>query len=179
MKQDDQSAPRPERADEHGHEHHHFEIRIDRVQYEVTLRQMTGRQLRHVPTPPIGPDRELFEVVAGGHDRKIAEEEAVEIRNGLDFVTAPTQVHFEIQIDRHHYTVNQRRMTGQQLRHVPTPPIGPAFDLFEVVPGGSDLKIGDDQVVEIRNGLRFFTAPAQINPGVMGLKQEHRNVTNE
>jgi hypothetical protein len=37
--------------------------------------------------------------------------------------------------------------------------------LFEVVPGGSDIKILDDQVVEIRDGLRFFTAPAQINPG--------------
>jgi hypothetical protein len=37
--------------------------------------------------------------------------------------------------------------------------------LFEVVPGGSDLKIEADTQVEMRNGLRFFTAPAQINPG--------------
>jgi|SRR5579862_6610968 hypothetical protein len=73
--------------------------------------------------------------------------------------------HFEIQIDRTHYTVTMKHMTGLQLRHVPTPPIGPDRDLFEVVPGGSDRKIGDEQVVEIRNGLRFFTAPAQINPG--------------
>ena len=73
--------------------------------------------------------------------------------------------HFEIQIDRTHYTVTMKHMTGLQLRHVPTPPIGPDRDLFEVVPGGSDRKISDEQVVEIRNGLRFFTAPAQINPG--------------
>ena len=73
--------------------------------------------------------------------------------------------HFEIQIDRGHYTVTMQRMTGSQLRQVPSPPIGPDRDLFEVVPGGSDLKIGDDQGVEIRSGLRFFTAPAQINPG--------------
>lgn len=72
---------------------------------------------------------------------------------------------FEIQIDRVHYKVTMERMTGLQLRHVPNPPIGPDRDLFEVVPGGSDRKIGDEQVVEIRNGLRFFTAPAQINPG--------------
>jgi hypothetical protein len=57
-------------------------------------------------------------------------------------------------------------MTGAQLRHLPTPPIGPERDLFEVVPGGTDEKIGNDQVVEIRNGLRFFTAPAHINPGL-------------
>ena len=73
--------------------------------------------------------------------------------------------HFQIQIDRAHYTVTQEQMTGLQLRHVPTPPIGADRDLFEVVPGGSDRKIGDQDVVSIRNGLRFFTAPAQINPG--------------
>ena len=76
--------------------------------------------------------------------------------------------HFEIRIDRTDYVVTQKRMTGLELRHVPTPPIGPDRDLFEVVPGGSDRKIGDDEVVEIRNGLRFFTAPAQINPGSEG-----------
>jgi hypothetical protein len=74
--------------------------------------------------------------------------------------------HLEIQIDRRHYTVHKSHMTGLELRHVPSPPIGPDRDLFEVVPGGSDRKIGDEEVVEIRNGLRFFTAPAQINPGV-------------
>jgi len=83
--------------------------------------------------------------------------------------------HFEIQIDRHHYTVTQKQMTGLQLRHVPNPPIGPDRDLFEVVPGGSDRKIGDEEVVEIRNGLRFFTAPAQINPGAGGPVGELRH----
>jgi hypothetical protein len=72
---------------------------------------------------------------------------------------------FHIQIDRVHYTVTQRQMTGEQLRQVPPTPIGPDRDLFEVVPGGTDRKIADDEVVEIRDGKRFFTAPAQINPG--------------
>ncbi len=72
---------------------------------------------------------------------------------------------FQVQIDRNHYSVNATDMTGQQLRNVPPSPIGPDRDLFLVVPGGSDLKIEDNMVVEIRNGLRFFTAPAQINPG--------------
>lgn len=74
--------------------------------------------------------------------------------------------HFEIQIDRTHYKVDLKRMTGLQLRALPSPPIGPDRDLFEVVPGGTDRKIGDEDVVEIRNGLRFFSAPAQITPGV-------------
>ncbi len=40
-----------------------------------------------------------------------------------------------------------------------------AGDLFEVVPGGSDKKIELTDRVKMRPGLRFFTAPAQINPG--------------
>lgn len=70
-----------------------------------------------------------------------------------------------IQIDRVHYEVDVKQMTGEQLRHLPQPPIGPDRDLFEVVPGHSDRKIGDDEEVELRNGTRFFTAPAHINPG--------------
>jgi Multiubiquitin len=72
---------------------------------------------------------------------------------------------FEIQIDRVHYTVHKSHMTGAELRQVPKPPIGADRDLFEVVPGHADRKIGDSDSVEITNGKRFFTAPAHINPG--------------
>ena len=70
-----------------------------------------------------------------------------------------------IQIDRVHFEVEATHMTGEQLRHLPQPPIGPDRDLFEVVPGHPDRKIGDSEEVELRNGTRFFTAPAHINPG--------------
>jgi hypothetical protein len=70
-----------------------------------------------------------------------------------------------IKIDRKEYTVHDRRMTGAELRSVPTPPIPTDRDLFEVVPGGSDRKIDDDTVVEIHDGLRFISVPAHINPG--------------
>ena len=72
---------------------------------------------------------------------------------------------FEIKIDRTEFKVTEPYLTGAQLRQLPTPPIGPERDLFEVVPGGSDEKIADAQKVKMRDGLRFFTAPAQINPG--------------
>jgi Multiubiquitin len=73
-----------------------------------------------------------------------------------------------IQIDRVHYEVSTREMTGAQLRRIPPPPQGPISadrDLFLVVPGGTDNKIADDEAVRLLNGMRFFTAPAQINPG--------------
>jgi len=72
---------------------------------------------------------------------------------------------FHIQIDRVHFTVTQEQMTGAELRALPQPPVGPDRDVFEVVPGHADRKIEIDTRVEIRDGKRFFTAPAQINPG--------------
>ena len=79
----------------------------------------------------------------------------------------PPKEDFQIQIDRVHYTVHQSQMTGADLRRVPPTPIGSDRDLFEVVPGHPDRKIGDADVVDIRNGKRFFTAPSTINPGCM------------
>ncbi|QIG97603.1 multiubiquitin domain-containing protein [Bradyrhizobium sp. 6(2017)] len=72
---------------------------------------------------------------------------------------------YDIKIDRTEFKVKEHFLTGAQLRALPNPPIGPDRDLFEVVPGGSDEKIADTQEVKMRDGLRFFTAPAQINPG--------------
>jgi Multiubiquitin len=72
---------------------------------------------------------------------------------------------YTIKIDRTVYKVDAQQLTGLQLRHLSAPPIGADRDLFEVVPGGSDVKVLDEQVVQMRDGLRFFTAPAQINPG--------------
>ena len=73
---------------------------------------------------------------------------------------------FHIQIDRVHYTVTKAVMTGAELRQVPTPPIDETRNLYEVRPGQTDRLIADSEVVEIRDGLRFFTAPRHINPGI-------------
>lgn len=70
-----------------------------------------------------------------------------------------------IKIDRETYKVDKKHMTGRELRLLPRPPVGPERDLFQVVPGGSDKKIEDSETVELNDGMRFFTAPAQINPG--------------
>lgn len=72
---------------------------------------------------------------------------------------------FHVQIDRVHYEVHQDQMTGEQIRHVPPTPIPEDRDLYEVRPGEDDLLIGDSDTVNIRDGLRFFTAPHHINPG--------------
>lgn len=96
-----------------------------------------------------------------------AEQEIKEALQELEEAAAHRhEIHFEIKIDRTTYRVKLNHMTGLQLRALPSPPIEPNRDFFEVVPGGTDRKIGDEEVVEIRNGLRFFSAPTQINPGI-------------
>ncbi|HEX8643712.1 MAG TPA: multiubiquitin domain-containing protein [Allosphingosinicella sp.] len=91
-------------------------------------------------------------------------------KNPPSHPTAPNQgkrpAHeFNIRIDREHFKVSAETLTGAELRQLPNPGIGADRDLFQVVPGGSDTKIERESPVEMRDGLRFFTAPAQINPG--------------
>ena len=69
-----------------------IEIQIDRKHYEVEKDEMTGAELRQVPEEPIGPDRDLFEVVPGEDDRKIELDTIVKIRHGKRFFTAPAHI---------------------------------------------------------------------------------------
>ena len=72
---------------------------------------------------------------------------------------------FDIQIDRCHYKVATQQITGLELRRLLTPPIAPDRDIFEVGPGGPDRKVSDEDTVELRDGLRFFTVPTTISAG--------------
>jgi hypothetical protein len=77
---------------EHADKEPKFQIQIDRVHYTVHKDTMTGAELRAVPETPIGVDRDLFEVVPGHPDRKIADGDTVEITNGKRFFTAPSHI---------------------------------------------------------------------------------------
>ncbi|MGH2636972.1 MAG: multiubiquitin domain-containing protein [Actinomycetota bacterium] len=73
---------------------------------------------------------------------------------------------FHIQIDRVHFEVTEANLSGAQLRQLPSPPIGEDRDLYEIRPGEPDHLVEDGESINMHDGLRFFTAPKQINPGV-------------
>ncbi len=73
---------------------------------------------------------------------------------------------YKIQIDRTKYEVEKSVMTGAELRTLPNPDITTDRDLYQVVPGSDDIKIQMTDKVRIKDGLRFFTAPGHINPGM-------------
>lgn len=88
--------------------------------------------------------------------------------DGPQPVVPPSPLH--IRLDRQDVEVSPASLsdgtlTGHQIRELATPPIAPDRDLFEIVPGGSDQKIGDEDTVAIRDHIRFFSAPRNINPG--------------
>jgi hypothetical protein len=71
----------------------------------------------------------------------------------------------EIHIDKMAYKVESQSLTGAQLRDIPKPPIGSQYDLYEEVPGGTDILVNSAVSYALHNGMHFFTAPSTINPG--------------
>ena len=68
-------------------------------------------------------------------------------------------------IDKKEYKAPKEVMTGAELKALAQPPIGNDKDLFETVPKGDDIKIGDNQSVHLKNGMHFYSVPKTINPG--------------
>ena len=62
-----------------------FTLQIDRTQYEWPEEKITGAQLRQLPPTPIPADRDLFQVVPGHQDRKIKDDDTVEVHDALRF----------------------------------------------------------------------------------------------
>ena len=78
----------------------------------------------------------------------------------------PAQLH-ELKIDRDRFEWGQPTISGQQLRELPTPPVGPDRDLYEEVHGGEDKLIDTNSIVVLKEHgeTQFFTAPHHVTPG--------------
>jgi hypothetical protein len=68
-----------------------FPIHIDKQMFKVEG-SMTGAQLRALPDPPIGRDRELYRVLPGGDDQVVGDADLIELHPGEHFVTAPRNI---------------------------------------------------------------------------------------
>ena len=77
-----------------------------------------------------------------------------------------------IYIDGTKYHPEGDKLTGAQLRLVPSPPVSSDRDLWLDVVDELDKLIEDDEVVELENNMRFFTVPRVINPG-QGINPSH------
>lgn len=67
-------------------------------------------------------------------------------------------------IDRKRYTAPKKVMTGAELKVLGG--VDSNFDLFLVVPGPKDDElIEDSEAVTLKPGMRFVSAPRDLNPG--------------
>jgi hypothetical protein len=81
-------------------------------------------------------------------------------------MTDETKLPIRIHIDRSPYEVNEREITGTQLREIPNPPIAEDFDLWEEERGDVEDKLVEPSaVVRLREDQHFYSAPKTINPG--------------
>lgn len=70
-----------------------------------------------------------------------------------------------IVIDNKKYQAPARMMTGAQLRRLSDPNIGPAFDLWQEIPGDEDNLVDDHERIKLAAGMGFYSSSRDINPG--------------
>ena len=72
-----------------------------------------------------------------------------------------------IHIDKKVYHVEgQESLTGQEIKNLAEPKIGDDRDLFLKMSGNEDDRlITSEETVQLENGMHFYSAPKNINPG--------------
>ncbi len=70
----------------------------------------------------------------------------------------------EIEINKKRYHVEKSVMTGAELKSLGG--IAQEDELWLEEPGkNEDKKIGDNESVELKSGMKFFSLPPNVNPG--------------
>lgn len=67
-------------------------IVIDAKKYRVTVRVMTGAQLRRLAEPNIGPEYDLWQEVPGGEDNLVGDKERIKLRDGMGFYSSSCEI---------------------------------------------------------------------------------------
>lgn len=73
--------------------HRKVTIKIDKETFHVEAETMTGQELRALPNPAIGAERDLFLVVPGpAEDILVGSDQSIELKDGMHFFTAPSTI---------------------------------------------------------------------------------------
>ena len=138
-------------------------IHIDAKPYIVPAGRTAVTAILAMRRPPAAPDARLWLDIEDAQDQQLAGASTIDLVEGMRFFTEIDPV--RIRIDRLEYEVYAHHMTGLELRTLPSPDIAADRDLWRDVPDKRDVKVQNEDVVRLHDGLRFFTAPGHINPG--------------
>lgn len=138
-------------------------IYIDAEPYQAKAGPTPVAQLRERRKPPVPDGKEIWLDIDDEQDQQLDAAGTIDLVDGMRFFTEIDAI--TIRIDRVDYDVYKRKMTGAELRTVPSPDVAPDRDLWRDVPDKRDVKVQDEDIVRLKNGMRLFTAPGRINPG--------------
>ncbi|WP_150116653.1 multiubiquitin domain-containing protein [Williamsia herbipolensis] len=142
-------------------------LHIDGSQYHHPAGPITPAQIRRIPNPDIAQDKQIWLDIDDAQDRLLAEDAQIQLGGGEHFYSEVPAI--TLTFDRSAYEVSVRKMTGAELRVVPSPDVAADRDLWLDVPDARDRKIQDEDVITLVDKMRFFTAPGRINPGAAGV----------
>lgn len=138
-------------------------IHIDGEPYKTTAGPTPVATVRALRQPPAREGDELWLDIDDAQDQQLDPSAVIDLVDGLRFFTEIDPI--SIRIDRQNYDVFKRKMTGTELRAVPSPDVADDRDLWLDVPDKRDVKVQDEDIITLKDGTRFFTAPGRINPG--------------
>lgn len=153
----------PDHEHDRQHEHGEVSIAIDTKPYIVRGGPTPVAHLRALVTPPMPAEDVLWHDILDAQDEPLDPAGTITVVDGMRFFTEIETI--TIRIDRVVYEVTARKMTGTELRALPSPDVPADRDLWRDVPDKRDVKVQDEDVVRLHDGTRFFTAPGRINPG--------------
>ncbi|PPF54645.1 hypothetical protein C5C13_13560 [Clavibacter michiganensis] len=138
-------------------------IYIDAHPYKVPAGPTPVTALRALTDPPVPAEKDLWLDIDDEQDQELDPTATITVVEGMRFFTEIDAI--TIRIDRVEYEVFERKMTGAQLRVVPSPDVAEDRHLWLDVPDKRDVKVQDEDIIRLHDGIRFFTAPGRINPG--------------
>lgn len=138
---------------------------IDAEPYNIHAGPTSVTALSQLRKPPVPSGKELWLDIEDAQDELLDDAGTIEVVDGMRFFTEIDAI--TIRIDRVDYEVYKHKMTGAELRSVPSPDVAADRDLWRDVPDKRDVKVQDEDVVRLKDGMRFFTAPGRINPGAL------------
>ena len=138
-------------------------IHIDAEPYQALAGPTPVETIRQLRKPPVPAGKDLWLDIEDAQDQQLDNSGSIDVVAGMRFFTEIPGI--TIRIDRADYEVFKHKMTGTELRTVPTPDVPEDRDLWRDVPDKRDVKVQDEDIVRLANGTRFFTAPGRINPG--------------
>lgn len=138
---------------------------IDAEPYNTHAGPTPVAVLRQLRKPPVPEGKEIWLDIEDAQDELLDDARNLDVVDGMRFFTEIDAI--TIRIDRVDYEVYTHKMTGAELRAVPSPDVAADRDLWRDVPDKRDVKVQDEDVVRLKDGTRFFTAPGRINPGAL------------